>query len=298
MKGRRFLKGLLFPPAPVLFALLPIGTICLVLAMTHLEDTAPLRIAAYLQAFYTLVIWCARVPRLAAELRQLRFRNRYLRRWFDDPRLRTNISLTGSAVWNGAYAALQLGLGIYHGSVWFYSLAAYYGSLAGMRLYLLRHTLRHRAGEKMRQELRRYRACGWVFLLMNLALTGILLYRIREGRAVRHHEIVTIAMATYTFATLTKSIVNVVKYRKYHSPAFSASKAISLAAACVSLLTLESTMLATFGGAELPPQTQTLFLALSGGVISIFIITMALYMIIQSGRKLKETEKDTWKPLK
>jgi len=82
-----------------------------------------------------------------------------------------------------------------------------------------------------------------------------------------------------------------VKYRKFNSPVYSASKAISLAAACVSMLTLESTMLTTFNDGTMDELTRRLFLGLSGGVISVFIIVMAIYMIVQSNKKLKLLKK-------
>lgn len=283
-------KSLLFPHMALLLGLLPVSGALLAYSMRALEPTHPLCLAAYVLAFYTLTIWCLGMPRVIGFFRRIRRENPYVRTWLEDPRLRTNVTLTGSVVWNGAYAALQLGLGIYHRSPWFYSLAAYYTSLAVTRLFLVRHTLRHGPGEDMRQELRQYRACGWVFLVMNTALSAMIFYMIYENRAVRHHEITTITMAAYTFTSLTLAIVNVVRYRKYNSPAMSASKAISLAAACVSMLTLENTMLATFSGDNMPPETRRLFLALSGAAISAFIILMAIYMIRQSSKKLKHRE--------
>ena len=159
-----------------------------------------------------------------------------------------------------------------------------------MRCSLVWHTLRYTPGEQMQQELVRYRTCGWVFLLMNLALSGVMFYRIYENRFVQHHEITTIAMATYTFAMLTVAIVNVVRYRKYNSPVLSSAKAISLAAACVSMLTLESSMLASFNKGTLSQKTIRIFLALSGGAVSAFIVGMAVYMIVQASRKLKSLE--------
>ncbi len=56
-----------------------------------------------------------------------------------------------------------------------------------------------------------------------------------QGRNYGHHEITTIAMAAYTFTSFTMAIINVIKYRKYKSPVYSATKAISLSSACVCL---------------------------------------------------------------
>lgn len=291
MNWKKLGKNLLFPHLALLLFLLPVSVVALVWAMVTLPETSLLRIGAYVLAFYTLCIWCLQAPKLVRALGRLRRENPYVLRWLSDARLRVNVTLTGSVLWNGAYAALQLGLAIVYRSAWFYSLAGYYLCLVVMRLFILRHTLGHHPGVQMGRELKLYRRCGWSFLAMNLALSGVMLFLIRDSRGTRHHEIVTIAMAAYTFTSLIMAIVNVVKCRKYNSPALSASKAISLAAACVSMLTLESTMLVTFEKGKMTPQVQSLFLALSGGAVSMGIIIMAVYMIAHSNEKMKCLEK-------
>ena len=185
MNGKSIGKALLFPPAAVLALLPPIAAAALVYAMLRLEETDPIRIGSYVLSFYALTILCARIPTLVRGLRDFKNSSRYLMRWTGNVRLRTNVTLSGSALWNGAYGALQLGLGIYHRSAWFYSLAAYYAALAAMRFFLVRHTLRHEPGKQMWQELTHYRACGWIFLLMNFALSGMMFYMIYENRAIR-----------------------------------------------------------------------------------------------------------------
>lgn len=276
----------LFPHISILFLLLPTGTVFLVYSMMTLPENSPVRITSYILAFYTLTIWCARAPKIIRFFRNFKNENKYINIWATDPRLRMNITLTGNILYNGAYAVLQLGLGIYHKYAWFYSLAAYYFSLAIMRFFLVRYTLRHKPGEKINDEFRYYRICGWIFLFMNLALTGMIFFMIQDNTTMHHNRITTIAMAAYTFTYLSVAITNVIKYRKYNSPAMSASKAISLAAACVSMLTLENTMLTTFGSTNMTEQAKKLFLSISGGAISVFIIVMAIYMIAGSKHKV------------
>lgn len=288
MHWKKIGRAVLFPPMALLLPLLPASIGAMLYGMRRLGESHPATLAAYVLSFYALIVWCVRMPAVVRFLRAFRRENRYVSRWLGDPRLRMNVTLSGSVLWNGAYGALQLGLGIYHRSAWFYSLAAYYASLACMRFFLVRHTLRHKPGEAMRRELKQYRACGWIFLLMNLALSGMMLYMIRENRATRHHEITTIALAAYTFATLTWAIISVPRYRRYHSPAMSASRVVSLAAACVSMLTLENTMLVTFGREEMTAQVRRLFLALSGGAVSVCLVALAIYMIAQANRKMKQ----------
>ena len=68
----------------------------------------------------------------------------------------------------------------------------------------------------------------------------------------------------------------------------SASKAIGLAAACVSMLTLESTMLTTFSDGGVTLTERRIMLGCTGAAICLFIVAMAVYMIVQSSKKLKE----------
>lgn len=288
MDWKKLGKALLFPHIAVLIILLPISTVFLVYSMIFLGSESVPAVISYVLAAYTLTIWCVRVPHLICFFKSFKDENKYAQIWTKDARLRVNVSLYGSLVWNIAYALLQLGMGFWHHTFWFYSLAGYYIALAVMRFFLVLHTSKHKPGEKMKEELVKYRACGIVFLAMNLALTLIVFFMVYWNRTFEHHEITTIALAAYTFTSLTMAIINVIKYRKYNSPVFSASKAISLAAGCVSMLTLESTMLTTFSDGTMTLTERRIMLGCTGAVICLFIVTMAVYMIVQSNKKLKE----------
>lgn len=286
MNPKNLGKALLFPHTAIMIILVPIATVLLVGSMVFIGTDSVIAYISYLLAAYTLTVWCFKIPYLIRFFKAFKNENKYARKWLEDPRLRVNVSLYGSFFWNIAYALFQLWLGFCHRTFWFYSLGAYYICLGVMRFFLLLHTRKYAPGERMRDELIKYRACGWVFLVMNLALSLIVFFMVYWNRTFYHQEITTIAMAAYSFVTLTTAIVNIIKYHKYNSPVFSASKAISLAAALVSMLTLESTMLTTFGG-DTTDMTRKMMLGISGGVISTFILSMALYMIVQSTIKQK-----------
>lgn len=287
MDWKKVGKHILFPHTAVMLILLPVAVVFLVYSMVFLGTDSPVSYISYVFAFYTLTVWCARVPKLIRVMKAFKAENKYARKWRDDARLRVNVSLYGSLLLNTAYAVFQLGLGFYHASFWYYSMAGYYILLAIMRFFLVQYTNRHKPGEKMREELKKYRNCGIVFLVMNLAVSVIMFFMVYWNRTFIHHEITTIAMAAYTFTSFTLAIINAVKYKKYNSPVFSASKAISLAAACVSMLTLESTMLTTFNDGSMDLMTRRILLGASGGVVSVFIVAMAIYMIIQGNKKIK-----------
>ncbi len=285
-------QALLYPPAILRWVLLPLAAAFLVYTMVFVgTETIPAYIAYALSA-YTLTVWCMQIPGFVRAAGEIIRENRYAQKWMSDMHLRINATLLGGLVWNLLYAALQTGLGLRHGSFWYYSMAAYYACVGVMRLCLLGHIRQYAPGEQMRKELVRYRACGWVFLLMNMALALMVFFMVYWNRTFYHGEITTIALAAYTFASFAFAIVNIVKFRRYNSPVLSASKAISMACACVSMITLESTMLTTFGAEEMDMLTRKLFLAYSGGAVSAFVIGMAVFMIVRSTKALGRLERN------
>lgn len=164
-------------------------------------------------------------------------------------------------------------------------MAIYYFLIALMRYYLVRHTRNYKPGEELEIELKKYRFCGWILLLMNVSVSIIIFFMIYWNRTFVHHEITTIALAAYTFFTFTLAIINLVKYRKYNSPIYIATKSINLVVSSVSMITLETTMLTTFGGNDVP-LFRTLILSLSGGAVAIFILIMAILIIVKANRAL------------
>lgn len=235
---KKILKAILFPPSVILYVLVPLSMVLLVYSFSAANTSEVISILSYAMSFYTLMAVCIRIPEIIRFVKRFKQENKYVIRYTSDVRLRMNISLCGSLLFNAAYAVFQLCLGIYHASIWFYAMAGYYFLLAAMRLLLAHHTKNCAPGEKMRSELKKYHFCGICLLVMNLALSVIIIYIVWQGRTFRHHEITTIAMAAYTFTSLTMAIINAAKYRKYQSPVYSAAKTISLVAATVSMLTL------------------------------------------------------------
>lgn len=290
MDWKKIGKALLYPHKVAIAALTPIAIALLILSAVLWEAASFPSVIAYVISAYTLTVWCFAIPDMVVWFKRFKAENKYARRWQEDTRWRVKVSLCGSFFFNAVFALFQLGLGLYHRSFWFYSLGAYYMCLALMRFFLLSHTEKYAPGEKVREELRQYRICGWAFLALNLALSLIVFFMVYWGRTFRHHMITAIAIAAYTFFSFAVAIVNVVKYRKYQSPLFSASKAISLASALVSMLTLTSTLMTAFGDGTMDLFTKKLMLGGVGAAVSVTVVLMAVSMIVRSTEKIKKEE--------
>ena len=94
-------------------------------------------------------------------------------------------------------------------------------------------------------------------------------------------------MAMHTFYTATHAIIELVKYRRFESPVMATAKVISMAAALVSVLNLETAMFAEFG-ADMAKEDQGLMIILTGAGISITVIVMAVHMIVRCWGQMKK----------
>lgn len=286
MNWKKLGKRLLFPHPALAALLMVVAMTSLIYGFAEWSETDARRIASYVLSFYALVVLTLRTPDLLARVRRFCRENRYYRRYRFDVQLRMNVSLWGSFAYNAAYAAFQLVLGVHHHTAWFYAMAGYYALLAMMRLMLGRHIRAFVPGAEKRAEWRKYRLCGAGLGLMNLALSVFVMDFVRNSRASHHHEITVIAMAAYTFGSLSLAIANVVRYRRYESPVCSAAKALSLASATVSMLSLENAMLTTFGKADYRLFSKRM-LGASGAAASALILAMAVFMIVRATKNLK-----------
>lgn len=288
MDWKKIGKALLFPHAAFLLVLTPLSALLSVWSALTFGARSPSAAVSYGFAAYMLTVWCFRIPDLIRFCRICKIRNSYARRWLDDPALRIKVSLYGVLLWNVLYALLHFALGLWHRSFWYGSLGTYYVFLGWMRFFLVRHMRRHLPGERPEAEWRKYRACGIWFLMMNLALASMVFFMVYWDRTFHHHPVTAITVAAFTFASFVLAVVNAVKYRKYNNPVYSASNAIGLASAAVSMLTLESTLLTAFGDGTMDLTARRILLGCSGGAICVFIIVMALFMIVRSSRKIKQ----------
>ena len=293
---KKMLRKIFFlPPLPtVLLAVFGFGFVIAVAAF-KIEIPA-LEYLSYISSAYALTITITAFPRFIAFVRstkQQAMESALMRkiqgtavgeRFFGDIRFRTELSLYGGLFINLLYIAIKLFSGIYYRSVWFISLAVYYILLAVMRFILLHKN--KRTEMTMETEFKRYRLCGITLLIMNQALAGIVIFMVYQNKGFDYPGLLIYAMAMYSFYSVITAVINLVKFRKHGSPLLSAAKAINLVAAMVSVLSLETAMLAQFGGEEDPFFRQAMTGATGGGVCTI-VIGMAAFMIWKSTKRLR-----------
>ena len=291
MDWKKIGKKLLFPPVWLMLLLTALSAAGLTAVFLKGWEESPVAYAVYVVAFYTLsvvCVYCATV--LPGQVRQIRKRvyddplgNRYM----TDPEFRTRVSLYLSLGVNLLYVGVNVVSWALYRSWWYVCLAVYYMILSVMRFVLLRYVRGHRLGEDRRGELKSAVFCSSVLLTLNFFLSGAVLMMVYQNRGYAYHGILIYVMAMYTFFITTNAIVNLVKYRKLHSPVMTTAKVITFTAALVSMLNLETAMFAAFGQ-EMSQKNQQLMIMLTGAGVSVAVIALAVFMIVRSAKELKE----------
>lgn len=207
--------------------------------------------------------------------------SRVIEKFKNDSHFRVKSFLLLSLVFNVAYSIFLFIISRAYSSAWFFVMSVYYGLLSIARIFVFAQSAPQK---KLRSKMIVMRACGYFLFLINLVV-AIMMFILINNHSIKHHEITVITLATYTFTALTVAILNSIRYFKQKDYVYSSIKIISLISASVSLVTLTNTMLITFGEENEP--LRNIILPILSGVVSIFIIACAVFMIHTANSDLR-----------
>ena len=206
------------------------------------------------------------------------------KRVLDDPLFRVLITSSGSMGWNLIYALFNGVLAIAYRSFWFLSMFVYYLILGGMRLLVV-SPKKDRSAERWSDNAI-MRTLGIEMIILAVVVSGIVCMAIAEKHNPSYNTVVMITIATYTFYAVTMSIINIVKAHKKKDATMIMLRDISLAGTIVAVLSLERSMLGTFGNAE--DDFSTTMEIISGAVAFVLIIVIGISMIMQAKNNMKQ----------
>ena len=127
------------------------------------------------------------------------------------------------------------------------------------------------------------RTDGILLLLLNLALSGVVLLTISQGTAKTYSEIMVISIAAYTFYKITMAVIHMIKVRKMQSPILITIRNIGVADALVSMLTLQAPMLASFR--EKSSMDANRMNGITGLAVCVLIAALGVSMIYDASRR-------------
>ncbi len=181
---------------------------------------------------------------------------------------------------NTLYAIGNCAIGFLTHSWWFVTVGAYYTVLSTTRFSVLQ--VKRKANGDYDTEFFAKKITGILFVVLSICIIGVNILSAVKDRGAAFHEIVMITIATYTFAKITIAIIGMVKAKRSSSPVKKTLRNISLADACVSVYSMQRSMLVSFPGID---ESGILLLNIFTGT-AVFIIILLLGLNLIGGKKI------------
>lgn len=261
----------------------------------HAADTAIYVLAAAGLLFSCYYLHYDLSAGIRVTIRNMRTRYALADRIYQDYRYRTVLFTTFSFLVNLVYAFGNGYYGWVRRSPWLGTLSAYYLVLSMMRFGVVRFgwkmpdkrtDKRTDKGLKLR-EIRIYRNTGILLLMNTIVLDGAVILLIHNEGGTSYPGTLVFAVAAYTFYKIIMSVIHVVKAKRLKSPLLAAVRNVGYADALVSILSLQTAMLESFGEGMLEPKRMN---GIAGAAICVAISLTGIYMIYSSGRQKKSIE--------
>ncbi|MCM1049661.1 MAG: hypothetical protein NC433_14690 [Clostridiales bacterium] len=275
----------------------------LIVIFTNGLDETPLAYTVYPFSAAMLILLVIRLPRCVRTLKKKFFTQKHVKKamelpivtqFLEDMGFRGTISIYQGFSMNLLYALFRGITAFLYSSVWFGVIAVYYFMLCVFR-GLLAHSVRGTSKTDnlhMRsiQEYKSYRMCGLLMFLLTGGMSGMAVLMVRDNMHFTYPGYIIYLSAAYTFYITIMAVINMVKFRKLKSPVLSASKALTFAGALMSVLALQTSMIAQFGGDD---SFRKLMNMITSTAVCSGVIIIAIYMVWNADRRLKSLQENS-----
>ena len=200
-----------------------------------------------------------------------------------DPHRRLIAAAAASFFCNLAYAFYYGMLGLTGRSLWFIVMCAYYIILSTMRFSAVLCVRKSGAAPSLDMEYFVMRLSGALLALLSIVLAVVTYLSLSQNIATQYGEIVMITIAAYTFGKLTAAVIRAVRQRGDPSPLFAVIRSIGYADVAASVLTLQRSMLVSFGAMD--KGKAQLLNAVTGAGVFLFVCSLGIALTSQSCNK-------------
>lgn len=182
---------------------------------------------------------------------------------------------------NVAYAVFNGAMGIISRSVWFGALSLYYIVLSALKAYVIIGSRRINKLTNDRPLLlaRMYRNCGISLIILSIALSGAVAQMALTDQGFKYADLMIYVAAFYAFYKLTIAIIQFVKSRRHGRTINETFGLINLSDGLVSILALQTALLAAFGEGN-----NKLYNAITGTAVMLMIIAIGIFMAFGAKR--------------
>lgn len=298
-KPHPFLARLKEPGLPLLCLIWFITLLSIAgsLAVVFMDYTGflsyPLYVVAAMTLTYTVYSLVRVVPTMKSRFLTVMGKRDFTRNLTEDYSFRTVAFSCISFVINIGFVIFNSVFAITLHSVWYGAMAGYYLLLSAIRGSVVlggRKAVRKARGDEtalLVNKLKVYRNCGVSLFILEVAMAVAVSLMVLSRRPTQSTEIMAIASAAYTFVKMTASIVNLVKAKRIKDPVVQSIRNIGLAEATVSMLSLCTVLIATFGKEDTDMFAMK---AVAGMVVCLMTVLLGAFMIVYGNIQLKKAQ--------
>ncbi len=299
-KAKVILDRFLRPPKWVVCTVPTASFAALIFVFASHQEESAVAYPIFLLSAYSLIILLAALPALAGRLTQLRAslcgRSKLIRKvsstafgkqYLNDQLFRSSVSIYQGATVNFLYMLFRFMTAARYASVWFFSMAVYYMVLCIMRAYLA-FGYRHRGEKGTAYELQCYRRTAAMLFILNIPMGGMIVLMVQTNSGFTYPGYLIYLSALYTMYMMALSVANLVKFRKIGSPIMSAAKVLNFVSAMMSVLGLQTAMIARFSSNG--EAYRKMMNAITGGIVFFSVMVTVAVMLVGSSKIKKEVE--------
>ncbi|MCM1533622.1 MAG: hypothetical protein NC099_03105 [Corallococcus sp.] len=193
-----------------------------------------------------------------------------------------------SLIVNLAFAVINGAVALKYSSLWYGALAGYYIMLILLKGGVV--TAKTVCGKKYgedefalgKSEIKTYLFSGACLVILEAAMAVAIVQMVITPKPDISGPIMAIANAAYTFYSMTMAVINIVKARRSSDYAVQAIRNVNLVSACMAMLSLTVSLIATFGEEEMLAMKASV-----GVVVCLLTLAIAIYMIVRASKALK-----------
>ena len=214
---------------------------------------------------YTVVRF---TPKIKRGIKAAIYRFGFTKKFTSEYDFRTLITSTASLALNISYAVFNIVIAIISRSLWYGAIGVYHLLLVGMRSDVLL--------SRKKESLASYIRCASLLTLLSFFLSLAVWQMVANDLAFVRFGWTIYAYAAFAFYKITMATISFFKSRK-NALTTRALRFVGLADASVSILTLQTSLLYTFGGDGV---NKMLFNAITGAVVCALTLGLGISMIV------------------
>lgn len=214
--------------------------------------------------------------RLFGKIKDTLAKNRYFRLYLCDPEIRLTLKLLFGLLLNLAYVAFNAVSGILYRSAWLITAAAYHTMLVAIHYIILR------VGRGKRERREENRACvrgGILLLLVDFAVTAMILNTLFSGRTASYSALVVVTLFAFAVYNLISTAAALARKSEEERPAHRAAHTVRIVAALMSAFNLVTAILPKL---SLDARAAMALQLICGVFVSVFVLALTVVMISSS----------------